>query len=82
MDFAERKTWHPAKPGRHVSSPEITQLKKGTTMKKILSLLGLIAFSFGLTACNTMQGMGEDISSGGKKLEGAAERSQQEMRQR
>ena len=61
---------------------DIDQLEKGKTMKKMLSLLGIVAFSLGLTACNTMQGMGQDIESGGKKLEGAAERQQSEMQRR
>ena len=49
-------------------------------MKKIVSLLSVLMFSIGLSACNTMAGMGQDIERGGEKLEGAAERQQQDMR--
>jgi entericidin B len=48
---------------------------KGNIMKKIISLLCLITFAFGLTACNTMSGAGKDIERGGEKVQGAAERS-------
>lgn len=51
-------------------------------MKKIVSVLGILMFSIGLSACNTMAGMGEDIGAGGERLEGAAERQQQEMQRR
>lgn len=51
-------------------------------MKKIASLLGILMLSFGLAACNTMRGMGEDIEAGGSKIEGAAERQQTEMQRR
>lgn len=40
---------------------------------KLLSLL--LAGAFALGACNTMEGLGEDIQSGGKKLENEAERN-------
>ena len=62
--------------------PTLFNSRKEKTMKKMLSLLGILAFSLGLTACNTMQGMGQDIESGGKKLEGAAERQQNDMQRR
>lgn len=42
-------------------------------MLKIIAAL-LIA-SFALTACNTMEGAGEDIQAGGQKLENAADRN-------
>ncbi len=42
-------------------------------MLKIVAAL-LIA-SFALTACNTMEGAGEDIQRGGEKLENAADRN-------
>jgi entericidin B len=44
-------------------------------MKKIISVFGIIAFAFGLTACNTIKGMGQDVERGGEKVQGAAERS-------
>jgi len=34
----------------------------------------LVALSF-LAACNTMEGLGEDMQSGGKKLENKAEQN-------
>lgn len=49
-------------------------------MKKIISVLGVLMFSIGLSACNTMQGMGKDVERGGERMQGAAERQQQEMK--
>jgi entericidin B len=46
-------------------------------MKKIASIFSILMFSIGLSACNTMSGMGEDIETGGEKMQGAAERQQQ-----
>jgi entericidin B len=46
-------------------------------MKKIISVLSILMFAIGLSACNTMKGMGQDIEKGGQKMEGAAEKSQQ-----
>lgn len=46
-------------------------------MKKIISVLSIMMFALGLSACNTMKGMGQDIEKGGQKMEGAAERSKQ-----
>lgn len=46
-------------------------------MKKIASILSILVFAMGLTACNTMKGMGQDVESGGQKIEGAAEKAQQ-----
>jgi entericidin B len=46
-------------------------------MKKIISVLSIMMFAIGLSACNTMKGMGQDIEKGGQKMEGAAEKSQQ-----
>lgn len=51
--------------------------QKGKIMKKVISVIGILMFSLGLTACNTMSGMGEDIERGGEKMQGAAERQQQ-----
>lgn len=44
-------------------------------MKQIISLFLLIATSFAITACNTIEGAGKDIKKGGEKLEHAAEKS-------
>lgn len=49
-------------------------------MKKIISVLGVLMFSIGLSACNTMAGMGKDVERGGERMQGAAERQQQEMK--
>ena len=35
-------------------------------IKKLILALGLTTLSLSATACNTEQGLGEDISSGGK----------------
>ncbi|MEO1856474.1 MAG: entericidin A/B family lipoprotein [Rubritalea sp.] len=40
--------------------------------KSLIALLGLIALS--MTSCQTMQGIGRDISSGGSALSNAASR--------
>jgi len=44
-------------------------------MKKIVSVLSILMFAAGLSACNTMSGVGKDIERGGEKMQGAAERS-------
>ncbi|HYD94911.1 MAG TPA: entericidin A/B family lipoprotein [Noviherbaspirillum sp.] len=46
-------------------------------MKKIISVLSILMFTFSLSACNTMKGMGKDVERGGEKMQGAAERQQQ-----
>lgn len=44
-------------------------------MKKMISiLLSCIVFALVISGCHTMQGLGEDISSGGKALSRAAKR--------
>lgn len=40
-------------------------------MKRSLILLGLLGLL--TTACNTMEGLGEDVEAGGEKLERSAE---------
>lgn len=50
-------------------------------MKKALFLLSTLLFSIGLSACNTMQGLGKDVEAGGEKLEGSAARQQDQMQQ-
>ncbi|MBN9126094.1 MAG: entericidin A/B family lipoprotein [Nitrosospira sp.] len=40
-------------------------------MRTLTAVLGLIAV-FGLSACNTMQGLGKDIKSGGQAIENQA----------
>ncbi len=48
-------------------------------MKKLITVLGLIAFTASLTACNTFRGMGQDVQKGGEKMEGAASEQQKKM---
>lgn len=40
--------------------------------KHILVFLATMTALLGLTACNTMEGMGQDIEAGGEKLEDSA----------
>lgn len=51
-------------------------------MKKVISILGVLMFSIGLSACNTMKGMGQDIERGGERMQGAADRQQQDLQRR
>lgn len=44
-------------------------------MKKIISVLSILMFTFGLSACNTMKGLGKDVERGGEKVQGAADRN-------
>lgn len=46
-------------------------------MKKIASLFSILFFVFGLTACNTMKGVGKDVERGGEKVQSAADKQQQ-----
>ena len=46
---------------------------KTTTMHKLLALLGLVSL-LGLSACNTVEGVGKDIQKAGETLEGAAKK--------
>ncbi|MEF8721715.1 entericidin A/B family lipoprotein [Candidatus Accumulibacter phosphatis] len=41
-------------------------------MKRLMLLLGALVATVFLTACNTMQGVGKDISKGGQAIEKAA----------
>lgn len=43
-------------------------------MKKFMLLLLLSAMLSGLSACNTMEGLGKDVKSAGNSLENAADR--------
>jgi len=70
----------PACSGARPAKNQSLTLKKGKTMKKTASVIGALLFAIGLSACNTMAGMGEDIQGGGKKLEGAAERQHQDIK--
>ena len=39
-------------------------------MKKLIALMCLVAMSIGLSACNTVKGVGKDIERGGEKIQG------------
>ncbi|HWU97460.1 MAG TPA: entericidin A/B family lipoprotein [Oxalicibacterium sp.] len=41
-------------------------------MKKIISVLCILAMGIGLTACNTVHGFGQDVERGGEKVQDAA----------
>ncbi|EXI88030.1 MAG: entericidin B membrane lipoprotein [Candidatus Accumulibacter regalis] len=41
-------------------------------MKRLTLLFGALAVALSLTACNTVQGVGKDISKGGQAIEKAA----------
>lgn len=43
------------------------------TLKALTAIFIAAAFVFGLSACNTMEGAGQDIQEGGKAIEKAAE---------
>jgi entericidin B len=44
-------------------------------MKKLLIITALLAFSTSLVACNTMEGLGQDIQHGGENLENSADKN-------
>ncbi len=44
-------------------------------MRRLITAVTLLAFSTMIAACNTMAGAGEDIQSGGKKLEDSADKN-------
>lgn len=46
-----------------------------STMTRRLLALALAAMMLGLAGCNTMEGLGKDIQSAGRALEGEAEES-------
>ena len=49
-------------------------------MKKTVMTLGaILAASFVLTACNTIQGAGKDIERGGEKVQDAAQKTKEKM---
>jgi len=44
-------------------------------MKKLIAVMGVLVV-MGLTGCNTMRGMGQDVERGGEKVQDAASRQQ------
>ena len=49
-----------------------TFCKKSFSMKHILSIIALAIVATALTACNTVKGVGQDVSAGGRDLTKAA----------
>jgi entericidin B len=45
-------------------------------MKTIVSVLSILILSLGLTACNTMKGLGQDVEKGGEKVQNSADKNQ------
>jgi predicted small secreted protein len=43
--------------------------------RKILLLPLVLMYAISLSACNTMEGAGKDIKSGGEKIENAADKA-------
>ncbi|MEO8486669.1 MAG: hypothetical protein ABI585_10065 [Betaproteobacteria bacterium] len=44
-------------------------------VKKLAALLVLAGFALGLSACNTIGGVGADVAAGGNAIENAAEKA-------
>jgi predicted small secreted protein len=51
----------------------------GTRIGLAFGLLSLIAVAFGATGCNTIQGMGEDVSAAGNAVSDTAGDAKDEM---
>ena len=48
-------------------------------MKFLVPIIGAVALSFTLGACNTMHGVGKDVERGGEKVQDAATGVQKKM---
>jgi predicted small secreted protein len=46
------------------------------------AFLGLLVASVGLTGCNTVRGMGEDVEAAGSGMSGAAEDVEDDMKRK
>jgi predicted small secreted protein len=44
-------------------------------LNKLVALVSPIGFVFGLAACNTMEGVGQDVQAGGRAIEKAADKA-------
>ncbi len=44
-------------------------------MKKLIILALTLIFTAGISACNTMEGLGQDVKTAGEKLEESAKRN-------
>jgi predicted small secreted protein len=54
---------------------DLSKLFRGNIMKKLIAAMGILMV-VGLTGCNTMRGMGQDVERGGEKVQDAATRQQ------
>ena len=43
-------------------------------MNRLILVVAALAITVGLSACNTIRGMGQDIQKAGEKIEGAAKK--------
>jgi entericidin B len=43
-------------------------------MNRLILVVATLAITVGLSACNTIRGMGQDIQKAGEKIEGAAKK--------
>lgn len=43
-------------------------------MSRLITAIAAIALALGLSACNTIKGVGQDIQKAGEKIEGAAKK--------
>lgn len=46
-------------------------------MRKIILVMSVLMVTIGMSACNTMKGVGKDIERGGEKMQGAAQKAQE-----
>ena len=51
------------------SGTELSNRRKGYTMKRVIALVLAASFAMLTTACNTTQGLGRDIERGGEKIQ-------------
>jgi entericidin B len=49
--------------------------KERGMVKRIVAALSLVAMTFAVAACNTVEGMGKDVKAGGQAIEKAADRN-------
>jgi entericidin B len=49
--------------------------KERGMVKRIVAGLSLVAMTFAVAACNTVEGMGKDVKAGGQAIEKAADRN-------
>ena len=48
-------------------------------MKKVSAILSVVALTFVLSGCNTVNGLGKDVERGGEKVQGVAKDTQKKM---